>query len=299
MKLTAAFDALASRRVLLFGGKGGVGKTTVASAAALHFAKHWKVVLFTTDPASNLGDLFTNNQQPTTNNLLIEQLDADALYTRFLEKNVLSLIEIGDRGTYLDRDELRRFFELSLPGVDEIMAWMRIGELAEEHAEAMVVVDMAPTGHALRMLAASEHFRHFAQALDAMQEKHRGMVRQFTRRESHDAIDRYIEQFEADAARRRALLTDRAQTACVPVFLAEPWVVEQTLRLIEEVRSDGLDVPLTVLNRATGKPDCALCRERAKQDEAVRARLSPLEVADAERACVPLDSVKAIRAWLH
>ena len=71
---------------------------------------------------------------------------------RFLDRNLDSFLELGDRGTYLDKDELRRFFELSLPGVDELMAWMRIGELAEENPDATIVVDTAPTGHTLRML---------------------------------------------------------------------------------------------------------------------------------------------------
>src|SRR5206468_10352287 len=119
-------------------------------------------------------------------NLTIEALDAEGLYSRFLERNLSSFLELGDRGTYLDKEELKRFFELSLPGVDELMAWMHIGELAEANPDAAIIVDTAPTGHTLRMLGAAEHFKQFAAALDAMQEKHRGMVRQFTRRDSHE-----------------------------------------------------------------------------------------------------------------
>jgi arsenite-transporting ATPase len=298
VKLSDAFDSLGNRRVILFGGKGGVGKTTIASAAALHYTKTRKVTLFTTDPASNLRDVF-GNRQPGTGNLVIEELDATALYARFLKANVANLIEIGDRGTYLDRDELQRFFELSLPGVDEIMAWMRIGELAEENPDATIVVDTAPTGHALRMLAAGDHFRQFALALDAMEEKHRNMVRQLTRRDVRDEIDTFIERFESDASRRRALLTDPARSAFVPVFLSEPWVVEQTLRLIDEVRTNGFDIPHAILNRAIGEPDCKRCRERAKRDKTASARLAPLQIVEAPRACVPLDSVEALRAWMR
>ncbi|HEX7833200.1 MAG TPA: ArsA-related P-loop ATPase, partial [Thermoanaerobaculia bacterium] len=275
MNLIASFDALRERRVVLIGGKGGVGKTTIATAAALHYAQSKPTILFTTDPASNLADLFSR-QPPTANRqLTLESLDAQALYARFLETNLPSFLEIGDRGTYLDREELRRLFELSLPGIDELMAWMRIGELAEEHAEAMLVVDTAPTGHTMRMLAASDHFAQVAGALDAMQEKHRAMVFQFTRRDVRDAMDAFIDDFDARAKRRRELL--KTHGAFVPVTLAEPLVIEQTQRLIGEVE---IDVPFVVLNRSRGE-DVNLQRE----------------VVHAPRACVPLDSAERIREW--
>ncbi|HSP33404.1 MAG TPA: ArsA family ATPase [Thermoanaerobaculia bacterium] len=289
MNLTDAFDSIAGRRVILFGGKGGVGKTTMSAIAALRYAQTRKVVLFTTDPASNLRDLL---QDPP---FAIESLDAPKLYARFLEENLASLLEIGDRGTYLDRDELQRFFELSLPGVDELMAWMRIGEIAESDPDALVVVDTAPTGHTLRMLGASQHFRQFAEALDALEAKHRGMVRQFMRRDVHDAIDDYIERFDNDARRRRELLTSAKTAAFVPVFLSEPWVVEQTIRLRDEVREDGIDVPFAILNRAIAEADCARDREMQKRDAEARKRIG--NVVDAPRSCVPLDSLEALKAY--
>ena len=262
--LTDAFDSLAKRRILLFGGKGGVGKTTIASLAALHFSQTRKVILFTTDPASNLSDLFGDPATRQPGNLKIEELDAQDLYRKFLDENLPFLLEIGDRGTYLDREELRRFFELSLPGVDELMAWMHIGELAGQNEDALLVVDTAPTGHTLRMLGAGEHFRQFAEALDTLEAKHRSLVRQFTRRDVRDAIDDYIVRFEEQARRRRELLTNREITSFIPVFLSEPWVVEQTLRLAADVRADGIDVVLAILNRAVLDPDCEQDRERQK-----------------------------------
>ncbi len=273
------------RRILLFGGKGGVGKTTIASMAALEFAKSGPTILFTTDPASNLRDIFRGEVA----NLRIEQLEADLLYRQFLDRNLESFLDAGDRGTYLEREELRRFFELSLPGADELMAWMHIGELAEANPYARIVVDTAPTGHALRMLAAAEHFRQFGAALDAMQEKHRVLVEQFTRRSSQDALDRFIEDFETTARRRREMLRDASSAGFVPILLSEPWVVDQTLRLIEEVRAEGIDVPMAILNRAVVEPDCDRCRRKQAEDEAARKQIAPLRVEDVARSCVPIE----------
>lgn len=288
--LRDALDTLASRRIVLFGGKGGVGKTTMAALAALRFSATRKVILFTTDPASNLTDLFGNSATPQPGNLVTESLNAQSLYDRFLEHNLPGFLELGDRGTYLDREELRRFFELSLPGVDELMAWSRIGELAEEHSDAVVVVDTAPTGHTLRMLSSGEHFAQLGRALDAMQEKHRNIVRQLTRRESHDAMDAFIERFEADAQRRRDLLRSGAFVA---VALSEPLVIEQTKRQIAEIS----DVPFVILNRTAPDCDCARCREQAKRDAEARREFA--NVVDAPRSCVPLDSVERLEAYLQ
>jgi arsenite-transporting ATPase len=294
MNLVASFDLLRERQVILIGGKGGVGKTTIATAAALHFAQTKETILFTTDPASNLADLFAGELRSTTHQPFsrqppagnrqptIESLDAPTLYARFLQQHLASFLEIGDRGTYLDREELKRLLELSMPGIDELMAWMRIGELAEEHPEAMIVVDTAPTGHTMRMLASSNHFAQLATALDSMQEKHRAMVFQFTRRDVRDAMDAFIDDFDARAKERHALLTDPVRAAFVPVTLRERLVIEQTLRLIADV---DMDVPFVVLNRAHGDP------------HAVHEQFAPRAVVDAPRACAPLDSVERIREW--
>ena len=73
--LAAAFDTIAGRRVILFGGKGGVGKTTVSIAAALHLAQVAAVILFTTDPASNLSDILHGE-------LRTEAVDAERVVPR-------------------------------------------------------------------------------------------------------------------------------------------------------------------------------------------------------------------------
>ncbi|HVG23224.1 MAG TPA: ArsA-related P-loop ATPase, partial [Thermoanaerobaculia bacterium] len=244
----AALDELRSRRVVLFGGKGGVGKTTISQAAATY-----------------LGAKLVR----------VETLDTDSLYRRFLGANLESFLEIGDRGTYLDREELRRLFELALPGVDELMTWMHIGELAE--SDERIVVDTAPTGHTLRMLSSADHFHQLALALDSMAEKHRAMVQQFTRRLVRDAVDGFIEEFDARADRWRAAF---AEAAFIPVTLSEPLVVTQTERLIEEV---GVPVPFVVLNRAVLDPDCALDEVRMERDRAARARFA--KVVDYPRKC--------------
>lgn len=285
--LQELLSRLGSRRVILVGGKGGVGKTTVASLIALSRAESGPTILFTTDPASNLGDLFSAE---APSNLALEAVDGDALYRDFLRDNLEPLLEIGDRGTYFDREELRRLFELAIPGIDELMAWLRIGDLAQRGGT--LVVDTAPSGHTLRMLGASDHFRQIVTALDTMEEKHRAMVRQLMRRDVRDAIDEFIERLDERGARVRALLADPSTTAFVPVALAEPLAIEQTLRLTGEVREAGLDVPVTVLNRAA----CCGCAPGLDRDRDAIAGLG--DAIALPRSCAPLDSASRLRAYM-
>jgi len=80
-----AFDSLLDRRIVLIGGKGGVGKTTVAIAAALRFSETRETILFTSDPASNLSDILHGE-------LRTESLDAAQLYAKFLDANLASFL---------------------------------------------------------------------------------------------------------------------------------------------------------------------------------------------------------------
>jgi len=281
-------------RVILFGGKGGVGKTTISALAALHFSATRPVRLFTSDPASNLGDIFGTDPQP---NLVIEQLDANALYRRFLEKNLPSFIELGDRGTYLDRSELARLFELSLPGIDELMAWMRIGELAEED-DSLLIVDTAPTGHTLRMLSASGHFHQLASALESMQSKHRVLVEQLTRRRLVDSLDDFLRDFDRQIERRLRLLRDPAVASFVPVFLAQPWVVAQTARLAHDVEESGIRVRFCIMNQSRHDPSCSDHELEAARELAAVAELAPREIVTVPRACAPIDTAESLRAYL-
>src|SRR5207245_1339832 len=93
------------------------------------------------------------------------------------------------------------------------------------------------------------------------------------------------------------MLTDPERTAFIAVLLSEDWVVEQSKHLIEEVRADGIDVPMAILNRAAPQCDCERCRRLAKRDGEARKALQPIRVVDAPRSCVPLDTPERIREW--
>ena len=140
-------------RLLLFGGKGGVGKTTCATATALSLARRWpdsSYLLVSTDPAHSLADSLAGSPLPP--NLTVTELDAAERLAAFRSAHGAKLEEIAARGTFLDNDDIHRLLDLSLPGLDELMAFLDISGWIEQERYACVIVDTAPWGHTLHLL---------------------------------------------------------------------------------------------------------------------------------------------------
>jgi len=161
-------------RLLLFGGKGGVGKTTCATGTALRLAKGYpqsSFLLISTDPAHSLADSMGGSSLPR--NLKTLELDAQACLASFKEKHNEKLRGIASRGTFLDDEDISQFLNLSLPGLDELMAFLEISKWVEELSYDCIMVDTAPTGHTLRLLTMPRLIRKWLDALDALLAKHR------------------------------------------------------------------------------------------------------------------------------
>lgn len=264
--MVPGLDRLGSRFVFVMG-KGGVGKTTTAGALALGMAESGEAThLISTDPAHSLSDLFRVTlpgggpaTSPCDDRLLLEEFDAEAYAAEWIRGARGPVSELLDRGTYLDPEDVGRFLDLSLPGVDEVMAALRLGDLAGE--ERRVVVDTAPTGHALRLLEAGEVLRSWSGALDAMEAKARAVAEGLTHREVRLASTDFLEALEARVSRfEREVL---AEGEVVLVTAAGEVVAAETRRLREAVERRGMEIALRV--RVAGS------RAGAGADEAAHA----------------------------
>ena len=113
-------------RYLFFGGKGGVGKTTAASATALYLLNKLKqddsILLFSTDPAHSLSDSLDvkigNRLVEVKQRLFAYEMDASLALERFRAAHGKVLAEIAERGTLLDEEDINELLSLSLPGLD-------------------------------------------------------------------------------------------------------------------------------------------------------------------------------------
>ncbi|MBP0029470.1 ArsA family ATPase [Roseofilum sp. Guam] len=237
--------------LLLLSGKGGVGKTTLSCG----FARYWgqrfpqeKVLLLSTDPAHSLGDVL---QCPVTGdrlslpdlpNLEVQALDAAALLQEFKQSYGEVLQLLVERGSFAAAEDLTPVWDLSWPGLDELMGILEIQRLLREKEVDRVVVDMAPSGHALNLLGLMDFLDQFLEALDLFQEKHRAISQAFTGRYQGDRGDEFLQEMKSDLQTGRALLQDQDRTRCVVVGIAEAMSLEETRRFVTSLQK--LQIPL-------------------------------------------------------
>jgi len=256
-------------RLLLFGGKGGVGKTTASTATALELALRYpskSLLLVSTDPAHSLQDSFAGAIVPA--NLQVMELDAKTYLRSFQDKNRQRLMQIASRGTFLDEQDINRFLELSLPGMDELMAFLEISRWIREDAFDCIIMDTAPTGHTLRLMEMPDMIRKWLEALDALLAKHRYMKKLFRGSYERDDLDHFIEGLSASVKDMEKLLKDHQQCRFVPVMLAEPLSIEETLDLIRELQRLRIGVVDVVINRLYPESTCVTCHNiRARQQQ--------------------------------
>ncbi|HEX9942795.1 MAG TPA: ArsA family ATPase [Thermoanaerobaculia bacterium] len=263
----------------LFGGKGGVGKTTLAAAAALAAAESGRRVLaVSTDPAHSLGDALKARLsgeparvETRRGTLLAAELAAGPALDRWRGEHRQALREIAARGTYLDEEDVERFLGLSLPGAEELMAWLELARLARNVGGIAcdeVVVDAAPTAHTLRLLATPEALRRFAEVLDRMQERHRLMAERFGGAWRPDESDALIADLMNQGREIEEALRDPGRAALFWVMLPEKLSLEETRDALAALDEAGLAVREVIVNRVL-PPDgdsCPLCRERRRAE---------------------------------
>jgi arsenite-transporting ATPase len=294
-------------RFHFFAGKGGVGKTTCAAAAAVAAATAGaRVLAVSTDPAHSLFDALalrpSAGRAPATatarrtdarardsrprrvalgrarGSLHAVELDADAALARWLGARRDALFRLVGRGTYLDDDDIDALLRLAFPGVDELIGLIELDRLAQRAPWNLVVVDTAPTGHTLRLLAMPATLTRIAAVFDDMQAKHRFLSQSLGGRYRPDAADALADEVAAAGRDLAALLRDPDRVRISWVLLPEALSLEEAGDGIEALEAGGIRVDEILVNRVTPGPGapCVLCDRR-------RAAEAPLRAAVAER----------------
>ena len=257
-------------RILLFAGKGGVGKSTCAAAVALGLAETREVLLVSTDPAGSLADVLDlpvgGEPRAVAHGLRARQIDAAALLDAARDRHraeIGTLFErLGvDRAAAMDRAIVESFWNLAPPGADEVMALI---ELTDVNAEEVVVVDAAPTGHFLRLLEMPELVGQWTRALLRIMAHYRTAA-------GLDEATARVLAFAKQVRALRATLTDGAETGVFLVTLDAPLVGEETRRLRAALAAAGIHTAASIVNRAARDPAPRLARTVASDTPAFAA----------------------------
>ncbi|MBU1262321.1 ArsA family ATPase [bacterium] len=271
------FPDIQKRSLIIFGGKGGCGKTTSACATSLYLAQHYpekRILIVSCDPAHSVGDSFDctigNSITPIKdlNNLWALEIKAEEEASEFKRKYDDVMKKIAERGTYFDRQDIEDFFSLSIPGLDEIMAVIKIANILKEGKFDLIILDTAPTGHTVRLLGLPTQMKRWVEVLDLMQAKHRFLARHFAGKYKKDDTDEFLEMMKSDVDRVSRLLKNRDLTEFIPVTKAEDLAIEETERLLKTLKEYGIGVESIIVNQIKcSQNGCPFCSKEEKEQE--------------------------------
>ena len=262
-----AVPALA--RISLFVGKGGVGKSTLAAATAVHDARAGhRVLLVSTDQAHSLGDVLGVTVSPNGRRDAVRVLadldtgsaDTGGGFLDALAMDTLALLEarwrtaVGTLGGRFPESELSEIApeELSaLPGVQEVLGLHEVGELAAAGLWDHIVVDCASTADAMRMLTLPGIFALYVE---------RGWPRHRRLSSAADdarstAVVELLERISGSVEKLSALLTDGARVGAHLVLTAERVVAAEAVRTLGSLALMGMRVEELIVNQILVQDD--------------------------------------------
>lgn len=254
-------------------GKGGVGKTTVSAALGFCTRRQTKdaVEICSVDPAPSLDDVFQAviDDQPRSvlgdPKLRASELDSFALFQGWIESiraEVDASTSTQHAGIHVDLSFEKKLFsellEIVPPGLDEVLAVFRIVDLTGSDTHK-VIIDMAPTGHALQLLRMPEQILTWSRLLLKSLAAHRKLAL------AREAAVK-IAELEVRARELSASLRDSERAAIYAVMLPEPLPDRETQRLLNDLSGIGLAPEAVFVNRVVFPEEiknCSRCKTRA------------------------------------
>jgi len=281
-------------RTILYTGKGGVGKTSVAAATALKAARSGKKVLvMSTDPAHSLSDAFDVEVGPGPREISPGLWAQETDYTAILEDSwaeiqayMTTVFEWQGANT-LAAEELAL-----LPGMDELFGLLMVRRHHREEDYDALIVDAAPTGETLKLLSLPDQMSWYVEKIFPIQRRAAKLVRPFASRARslppfpEDSVFAAGKRFYEAIAGVEEILTDRENASVRLVVNAEKMVVAEARRAYTYLNLYDYGVDAVVVNRLlpdeVSDPYFARWREaQAEHLHTIESSFSPIPILKA------------------
>jgi arsenite-transporting ATPase len=247
-------------RILLYTGKGGVGKTSASAATALRCAAlGYRTAVVSTDPAHSLGDSFDrpigNELTPLADNLWGQEIDLlnqmDKYWGRVQSYLNALFSWQGMEGLVAEEASV-------LPGMEELASLMQITHIADSGQYDVIIIDAAPTGSTLQLLSFPEMARWYIEKIFPFQRKTiqiaRPVVKRFTDMPiPSDEVFASVEELVGYLARTSDLLGDPAISSMRLVLNPEKMVIKEAQRAYTYLNLYGYPVDAVICNRVFPK----------------------------------------------
>lgn len=261
----------AGNKLILVGGKGGVGKTTCSAALAMHFARTGQpTLLISSDPTPSLSDIFEmdigEREKPIkgVTNLQGLEISAEIIRQRWKERFGPEIYEVISAFANLDYDFVD--YIAGAPGIEEEYMLNYIMELVESDRYERVIWDTAPAGHTLRLLHLPQLFLNHLEAAAKFYINLYGTFAKIAStarlKKSKRTLLQIIEGWKELSQKVLDFLGDGRRTSFVIVTIAESLGVRLTERVLKDFEIFHLRVPHLIINNLVQEADCAFHRQR-------------------------------------
>jgi arsenite-transporting ATPase len=260
MSLKRIFEEHPERRYIMFGGKGGLGKTTFSAATAYWLAQQGKrVLVFSVDPQASLSDIFQKDifgKGPVKimENLWAQEIDADQhikAYQEEIRKKILDMYGFEEVP-----EEIEQYIQAASaePAMEESAIFDAVVDIVVEGNYDYYIYDLVPLGHALYYLSMAKVYDEWINKITKLREEMREYEEMVSRlkREKETEEDAILKELQYIRGRINAssqILTDKQKTAFFFVVVPEEMIIFDTQKAAELFAK--FDVPIAgyVVNR--------------------------------------------------